>query len=905
MSSHNWSSFQTGQSQYPPFNPNTASYASPYTQASISNLVDSALTSSAPTYHHDANSTTGMTSLTLDQYKAGQRALGTSSVPTPVSKKRQLPNDQMITSPNSQVGDNSGDHQTQPKKKRARKAPIAAPPIPRSHIYIMGESLFSPEDFAAGLEHFQKILTGPSLKDDDLSKMTDVLTWSESEQRKWLAKLSPEEFAVVLFAEKQGRDQQQSVVTQSNNELVAQPQTHDAASTFSNQQQQFNGVQNGIQDQHMQNVSGFNNLSNFNQQFSPLAQTASFQQMAIQNPQGQSTQFGTHLPTFMVGPSGQLLPVQQNMFGDQSSNMQVSGSYQQQIMVNGQLMTVNLQPAFGGHQGSHFNSHQLILGAQGYVPQQHGTNVNHAFNPMGQQNPTTSYSLPSGGQSNNANQGQNFVLPTLSHAARVAEAQLRAATMRRQHADLRARGLPVPKLPPHPKLPPLLVSGPGLGNLPGAINNLPFTPRTSLANTFDGALWEKDPEKAGKGTKGSPPNNAPGGHVPTGNGSPLKFADVSGSNPVFLSHMGKAKIVDHTSRPTKHTANTTTPGAAGHNGVSGPAATSYQIQLPNSAGQLSIGPNAQGSTSPAGAAKGNKPKTSPKSKKTTKKEPCDDTTNAVSSSTIANVANALFPTSIYGLPTNQPAVGTAQAMISFPAVQNSGYSHGSLANPISLDMPSPASALYRLASKSLVSKLPFPPLPSPESSPVATSSVSRFEAPTSQASTATPAQTAQPTISSLGLPESNMPVASTSSDPEAAIELSAAPAIGSTGEATSTFASAESWLATIDYGDFDELFASIETPDLEPSTPNEPATPADSEPTDFNDSLDGFFDFLDTPGIAPSGEYVGVGVYDETQPVGLGFNMAGGQFDSMADMNFTDMDVDMGFGNWASFDSAQ
>jgi hypothetical protein len=773
----------------------------------------------------------------------------------------------------------------------------------------MGESLFSPEDFASGLDHFQKISTGPSLKDDDLSKMTDVLTWSEGEQRKWLAKLSPEEFAVVLFAEKQG-DQQQSVVAQSNDDLVAQPQTHDAVSSFSSQQQQFNGVQIGMQDQHTQNMLDFNNLSNFNQQFSPLAQTANFQQMVVQNPHGQSVQFGTHIPSYISCPSGQLLP--QNIFGnmptmssDQSSGMQISGTYQQQIMVNGQLMNVAFQPAFGGHQGGHFNSHQLIPGAQGYVPQQHGTNANHTFNSMGQQNPTTSYTLPSGGQTNNANQGQNFVLPTLSHAARVAEAQLRAATMRRQHADLRARGLPVPKLPPHPKLPPLLVSGPGLGNLPGAINNLPFTPRTSLANTFDGALWEKDPEKVGKGTKGSPPNNAPGGHASTDNGSPLKFADVSGSNPVFLSHVGKAKIVDHIGRPTKPSANTTKPGAAGPNGVNSSAAVSYQIQLPNSAGQLSIGPNAQGSTSPAGAAKGNKSKTSPKSKKTTKKEPSDDTTNTVSSSTIANVANALFPTSIYGSSTNQPAVGTAQAMISFPAVQNLGYSHGSLANPISLDMPSPVSAIHRSAAKSLVSKLAFPPLPSPESSPVATSGVSRFDASASQASVATPAQTAQLPISSMGLPESNMPVASTSSDPEAAIEPSATRAPGSTDETTSMFASAESGPATINYEDFDELFASIETPDLEPSTPNEPATPADSEPTDFNDSLDGFFDFLDTPGIAPSGEYVGVGVYDDTQPVGLGFGMSGGQFDPMTGMDFTDVDVDMGFDNWASFDSAQ
>ncbi|OBT61349.1 hypothetical protein VE03_09317 [Pseudogymnoascus sp. 23342-1-I1] len=933
MSSHNWSSVQNGQSQYPPFNPNTASYIFEDIQASTSNLADFAVTSSAPTYNltpnHDVNGTAGMIGLTLDQYNAGQRASSAPSVPfaTPVSNKRQLPDDQMMSSPSSQSAEGSGNHQTQPKK-RARKGPKgnAAPPTPRTLIFVLGESVFSPEDFAAGLEHFKKISTGHSVDDEDVSRMRDFLSWGNDEQRKWLAKLSPEQFGVVLFAEKQDRDNQQSVVAQPNNTQATQLQIHDVASSFGNQQEQQqgsgtqngfqgqqqrgSGMQNGFQDQHMQNMMAFNDLSNFNQQFSPLAQNANFQQVAVQNPQGQSAQFGTQIPSFIVCPSGQLMPT---MPSYQSSNMPMSGAYQQQIMVNGQLMNVNLQPAFGGHQGGHFNSNQQMPGAFGYAPQQHGTNanhtfnapqqhganVNHTFNSMGQQNSPTTYTLSSGVQPNNANQGQNYVLPNLSHAARVAEAQLRAATMRRQHADLRARGLPVPNAPNHPKLPPLVISGPGLGNLPGAINSLPLATPTHLVNAFEGFNWEKDPEKdaAAKAAKVSPPNNSLGGHTPTGDGFPMKFADVSGSNPIFLSRMGNAAMINHAGRPTQVIENMVSAGAIGLHGVNGPVVPSYQVQLPNSAGQLSIGPNAQGSTLPAGAAKGTSPKSSPKAKKITKKKP-----SAASSSTIANVANALFPTSMSDMSTSQSIFGTALPNTSFSMVQNSGYSHGSQASPISLDMPAPVSAITRSAVKSFATKLAFPPLPSPELSPVTNSSYSGVQA-SSQASITTTAQTAQPVISSLSSPESNFLMAS--SDVGTTTESSASFALESADESTYAFASAENELA---FDEFDGLFEPIATPELEPSTPNEPPTPEDSQPTDFNnDSLGGYFNFLDTPGIAPSGEYVGVGVYDETQPVGLGFGMADGQFDPMtANIDFTDMDFsEMDFDNRTDFDVTQ
>ncbi|OBT72874.1 hypothetical protein VF21_08062 [Pseudogymnoascus sp. 05NY08] len=919
MSSHNWPSVQIGQPQYPPFNPNTASYASEDTQASTSDLTNPALTSLASTYHlnpeHDINGAGGMIGLTLDQYKTGHRALIAPSVPTTTSNKRQLPHDQMVDSLNSQFGENAGNHQSQPKK-RARKSlnGKATPLTPRSRIFVLGESVFSPEDFAAGLEHFKKISTSQSLDGDDLNKMRDFLTWGDAEQRKWLAKLSPEQFGVVLFAEKQDGDHQQSVVAQPNNSQAIKVQNPDIASSFGIQQHQGNGVQNGFHGQHAQNMMDFNNLSNFNQQFSPLAQNANFQQMAVQNLQAQSVQFGAHIPSFIVGPNGQLLPQQQNMFGNmpgmpgyQSSNMQISGACQQQIMVNGQLMTVNLQPTFGGHQGGHFNSQQLTPGALGYVPQQYGTNANQTFNSMGQQNPTTTYSLPSGRQPNNTNQGENFVLPTLTHAARVAEAQLRAATMRRQHADLRARGLPVPNVPNHPKLPPLVLSGPGLGNLQGAINNLPSAPRSFLVNAFDGVNWEKDPEKdaAAKAANGLPPNNSLGGHTPTGDGFPMQFADISAPNPVFLSQTGNAVMIDHAGRPTQQGATPITPKAVGYHGVNTPVVPFYQVQLPNSAGQLSLGPNAQGSTSPAGAAKNTTTKTSPKSKKSTKKKPSAASSSA-SSSAIANVANALFSTISPGPSTSQAIVGAAQPN-PFSIVLDSESSHGSQASPISLNMPAPVSAITRSAVKLLTTKLAFPPLPSPESSPVATSSFSSVDASASQASSATTAQTAQSAMASFDFPENKLQITSTSSDIETASEPSAAPAPGSTDEASNISASTESELGTADHDDFDELFASIETPDLEPSAPNEAATPEDSQPTDFdNDSLDGFFNFLDTPGIAPSGEYVGVGVYDETRPVGLGFDMTGGQFDPMADMDFNDMDfADMGFDNWTDLDTAQ
>lgn len=814
----------------------------------------------------------------------------------------------MMSSPSSQSGDTSGNHQTQPKK-RSRKGPKgkATPATPRLQVSILGESVFSPEDFAAGMEHFKKISTSQSLEDDDLSKMRDFLTWGDDEQRKWLAKLSPEQFGVVLFAEKLDRDNQQSVVAQRSKVLVAQPQNDGAASSFGNQLQQINGVQNFAQDQHVQNMMTLNNMSSFNQQFSLLAQNATFQQMAFQNTQGQSARFGTHIPTFIVCPSGQLIPQQQDMFGNmttmpnyQSSNMQIPGAYQQQIIVNGQLMNVALQPAIAGHQGGQFNSHQLMSGAHdGYSPQQHGVNVNHGFNSMGQQNRTTSYSLPSGGQPNNSSQGANYVLPALSHAARVAEAQLRAATMRRQHAELRARGLPVPNLPNHPMVPPLVMSGPGLGNLQGAIDNLPSAPRSCLLNAFEGINWEKDPEKdaTAKGAMVSPPNNSLGGHTPTGDGFPMKFADVSGVNPVFLSQMGNATMVN--GRSTGNSASTTTSGAVGYHGVNGPSVSSYQVQLPNSAGQLSLGPNAQGSIFPAGAAKGITSKTSPKSKKTTKKN-----FSAASSSAVSNVANALFPSSSSVTSTSQANTGTAQPNPSFSIVQNPGYSHGSQTNPISLDMPAPRSAITHSAVKSFASKLAFPSLPSPELSPVVNTSSSRVEPCASQASATAPTQTTESIIPSLEFSETNMAVDSTSSEPDAAVGSSSTHALESADEVTHCSVSAET---EFNISEFDELFASIATPELEPSTPNGPPTPEDSQPTDFgNDSLDGFFDFLDTPGVASSGEYVGVGVYDETQPVGLGFDMSGDQFDPMADTDFTDTDfASMGFDNWTSFESAQ
>ncbi|KFY22552.1 hypothetical protein V493_06509 [Pseudogymnoascus sp. VKM F-4281 (FW-2241)] len=839
MSSHNWPSVQIGQSQYPPFNPNTASYALEDTQTSTLDVTDLAVTSPASSYHlnpeHDIDGAGGMIGLTLDQYKSGQRVPNTPSAPlaTSASNKRQLPHDQMMSSPNSQSGENSGNHQTQPKK-RARKSPKgkATPPASRTRIFVLGESLFPPEDFAAGLEHFKEISATRSLSDDDLERMRDFLTWGEDEQRKWLAKLSPEQFGVVLFAEKQNHDNQQFVVAQANNAKVTQLPNHDAAASFGSQQQQGNGVQNLIQDQFAQNMMAFDNFSNFNQQFSPLAPNANFQQMAGHTVQGQSVQFGTHIPSYIVGPNGQLLPQQQNMFGNmptmpsyQSSNMQNYGAYQQQFMVNGQLMNVALQPAFGGHQGGHFNSPQLIQSSHGYCPQQHGTNVNHTFNSMGQQNRTASYSLPSGGPPPiNANQGMNFVLPSLSHEAKVAEAQLRAATMRRQHADLRARGLPVPNVPNTPK-PPLVMSGPGLGALPGIMNNMPYAPRSNLVNAFEGIDWEKDPEKDAKGPGASPPNNTLGGHTPTGDGFPVKFADVSGPNPIFLSQTGSAAMINLTGRP--YSANTTTPIAFGHHGAFPPALPFYQVQLPNSAGQTSLGPNAQGSTSPAGAANGTGSKTSPKSKKTTKKKP-----SAPSKFAISSVANSRLPNSVSGPSTSQTAVGTAQPNASFSTVQDTGYSHGSQADSTSL---------------------------------------------------------------------------TSSTDLESVPEPSAAPATGSTYEASYIPASAESELTAADYDGLDQLSVPITTPELEPSTPNEAATPEDFQPTDFNnDSLDGFFDFLDTPGVAASGDYVGVDVYNEAQPVGLGFDIMGDQFDPMADVDFADMDFsDMGFDNWTDADLAQ
>lgn len=810
-----------------------------------------------------------------------------------------------MSSPSSQSGEHSG-NQTSPKK-RARKGPKgnATPPIPRTRVFVLGESVFSPEDFTAGLEHFKKISTGQhSVDDDDLNRMRDFLTWGEDEQRKWLAKLSPEQFGVVLFAEKQDRDHQQSVVAQPTNAQATQLQNHNAASSFGNQLHQGNGVQNEVQDQLVQNMMALNNLSNFNQQFSPLAQNGNFQQMAVHNPQDQSVQFGTQIPSFIVGPNGQLLPQQHNMFGNmsaipgyQSSNMQIPGAYQQQIIVNGQLMTVNLQSVFGGNQGGNFNSNQLMPGAFGFAPQQHGANVNHTFNSMGQQNSTNTYTLQSGGQPNNSNQGQNYVLPTLSHAARVAEAQLRAATMRRQHADLRARGLPVPTPPNYPKLPPLVMSGPGLGNLPGAVNSLPSAAPTHLVNAFEGINWEKDPEKD---AKASPPNNSLGGHTPTGDGFSMKFADVSGSNPVFLSQAGNAAMINHTGRATQQIANMVSSRAAGHHAVNGPVVPSYQVQLPNSAGQLSIGPNAHGSTLPAGAANGTSTKYSPKSKKTTKKKP-----SAASSTTIANVANALFPTSISGPPTSHTIVGTALPNTSFSMVQNLGYTHGPQANSISLDMPTPVSATTRSAVKSFASKLAFPPLPPPVSPTDANSFSSGVDASASQSSAMIFAQASQPITSSFGFPESSMPMASTSSVIETTTESSETLALESADGSSYLSTSAVTQLTP---AEFDALFQPIATPELEPSAPNEPPTPEDPQPTDFNnDSLDGFANFLDTPGIAPSGEYVGVGVYDEAQPIGLGFDMTDGEFDPMtANMDFANMDFsDMFFDNWSDIDLAQ
>lgn len=149
-----------------------------------------------------------------------------------------------------------------------------------------------------------------------------------------------------------------------------------------------------------------------------------------------------------------------------------------------------------------------------------------------------------------------------------------------------------------------------------------------------------------------------------------------------------------------------------------------------------------------------------------------------------------------------------------------------------------------------------------------------------------------------------MAVTSTSSELGAADGSLSTHAPESTDEATYGSVSTESGF---NISEFDELFASIATPELEPSTPNGPPTPEDSQPTDFgNDSLDGVFDFLDTPGVASSGEYVGVGIYDETQPDGLGFDMSGDQFDPMAGTDFTNMDfVSMGFGDWDDFDSTQ
>lgn len=581
-------------------------------------------------------------------------------------------------------------------------------------------------------------------------------------------------------------------------------------------------------------------IPSFNEYPGRPVQYANIHQLMARTPQPHSTEYGTHqgashragvhnappeqngpLMTVLAGPYGRFYPGQEapqyldpNTFANpqnaqpfqttpnlqsyggyqqqanvqnpggyqQQANFQNPGGYQQQVMVNGQLMNVSFQPVQGNQQNGQFNAQQTVPGAHSHIYQPNGTTMNN-FNLMSQQNHTNGHASPPGQQVNNNGAMPPYVLPTLTHEMRVAEARLKSAAFRRKQRDLRANGQPPMKVPKGPPRDLLMLGGPGLGSLPQSMQDTPPPPsaldtRLKFDNWENRVVVENEPVDGQDNAQNIPRPNASTARTQNGNAAPPHFQGAPFINQSLLPPHVLNAIINQAPPRYGHPSHMSTPVAPGQNGVAGqmqfqhPHGTvmsSPQVQMPNSAGQLSIGPNAQGSTSPAGGANsGSPPQPRPRRrappKKAAKKtsNTMDNDGMALCHGMAANTGNAHIYQSSYAPPMFQAP--NTQFGSQAQAMQTPAYTYVPQVNQAS-HMGAPVQATAPAATRVIAS----PPAVQTSAAPAA---------PT------TPAPAIQRVAAPLQFPSTPMPSMAAASATAPAVSLStqtpAAPVVPAT-----------------------------------------------------------------------------------------------------------------------------
>jgi len=522
----------------------------------------------------------------------------------------------------------------------------------------------------------------------------------------------------------QNGQQQHSV--QSTPQMAYQPQQNQ---NFGMAPQQTFAQQNGLQVlfQPFQQIPPNGQMQNGAQY--PAAQGFQPQPIMMQNMQNNSHIFGIHgaihqSPAHNVpmdlqnGQFFQQQQVQQNaqpnlsqvfqaMLGQQMGpNMNVP--YQQQIMVNGQLMTVTFQNAQGQQQGqvqvanipTNCNNQGNIGGSgmKKQQPRQQNINANAVMAPA------------------------VFNMPDLTHEMKVVQERAKSAAWRQKQGELRANGQEPMKLADHcVKGPPLLLGGPGLGNLSQGLQNLPAMQ----------------------------PSNGNGQNAPIQNAAtPRPYINQTVLPPhVIQDYLNAQQQARNGFQQQMQTNVPATPvqnniGYVAQNHlVNGQWVNAYgipisqpqpKIQMPNAAGQISLGPNAQGSTSPAGQGNGNSSKPSPPRRRATPKKSPKNVSTAVTSNAVAvNEPNG----QVYQSPYSQAPVpmafgnGRPHSPIPFPvrAIASKAHSeayhasNGQYQAPVQA-MPPPSNANVQQAGNGSFGIQT--PVPSPSAARVATPSSS-------------------------------------------------------------------------------------------------------------------------------------------------------------------------------------
>lgn len=528
---------------------------------------------------------------------------------------------------------------------------------------------------------------------------------------------------------------QQQLSVQSTPQIAYQPQQNQ---NFDMAPQHTFAQQNGLQVpfQQFQQMPPSGQMQNGAQY--PAVQGFQPQPIMMQNIQNNSHIFGIQHGALHQSPAhnvpmglqnGQFFQqqqVQQNaqpnlnqvfqaMLGQQMGpNM--NAPYQQQIMVNGQLMTVTLQNAQGQQQG------QVQMAN---IP----TNYNNQGN-MGGYRKTKQQPRPQNTNANAVMDAAVFSMPDLTHDMKVVQERAKSAAWRQKQGELRANGLEPMKLADHSvKGPPLLLGGPGLGNLPQGLQNLPAM-QASNGDGQNGSIQNAATPRPYVNQTVLPPHviqNYLNAQQQARNGFQQQMQMNVPATPV-QNNIGYV--------PQNHLVNGQWVNAYGIP-ISQPQPK--MIQMPNAAGQISLGPNAQGSTSPAGQGNGNTKPSPSRRRATPKKSPKNASTVVTSNAVAVNGPNG----QVYQSPYSQAPVpmafgngGPHSETTDYKACADAYHASNGQYQASVQAMPPPSNANVQQASNGSFGMQT--PVPSPSAARVARPSSSFVTNQQASAATSTP-----------------------------------------------------------------------------------------------------------------------------------------------------------------------